>query len=85
MTGSEHLDKLFDKPAAKRRTRSLPPVSRTVLIRTGACLAALAVVVALLLVLAVLPAVVIAVMRRRTRHLPSTPHPNTNNRKGPVR
>jgi len=106
MTGSEHLDKLFDKPAAKRRTRSLPPVSRTVLIRTGACLAALVVVVALvivvvvhsgsvltdlallaplLLVLAVLPAVVIAVMRRRTRHLPSTPHPNTNNRKGPVR
>jgi len=106
MTGSEHLDKLFDKPTAHRRHWSLPPVNRTVLIRTGACLAALAVVVALvivvvahsgsvltdlallaplLLVLAVLPAVVIAVMRRRTRHLPSTPHPNTNNRKGPVR
>jgi len=106
MTGSEHLDKLFDKPAARRRHWSLPHVGRTVLIRTGACLAALAVVVALvivvvvhsgsvltdlallaplLLVLAVLPAVVIAVMRRRTRHLPSTPHPNTNNRKGPVR
>jgi len=106
MTGSEHLDKLFDRPAAKRRTRSLPPVSRTVLIRTGACLAALAVVVALvivvvvhsgsvltdlallaplLLVLACLPAVGIAVTRARTKHLPSTPHPNTNNRKGPVR
>jgi len=109
MTGSEHLDKLFDKPAARRRHWSLPHVGRTVLIRTGAGLAALVVVVVLvvlvvvvvahsgsvlrdlallaplLLVLAVAPAVVIAVMRRRTRHLPSTPHPNTNNRNGPVR
>jgi len=50
MTGSEHLDKLFDKPAAHRRHWSLPPVSRTVLIRTGAGLAALVIVVALVVV-----------------------------------
>jgi hypothetical protein len=50
MTGSEHLDKLFDKPAAHRRHWSLPPVSRTVLIRTGAGLAALVVAVVLVVV-----------------------------------
>ncbi len=51
MTGSEHLDKLFDKPpAARRRYWSPPPVGRTVLIRTGACLAALVIVVALVVV-----------------------------------
>ncbi len=102
MTGSEHLDKLFDKPAAHRRHWSLPHVGRTVLIRTGAGLAALVIVVALvvvvvahsgsvlrdlallaplLLVLACLPAVGIAVTRARTKHLPGTPHPNTNSRK----
>ncbi len=95
MTGSEHLDKLFDKPAAHRRHWSLPPVNRTVLIRTGAGLAALVIVVAhsgavltdivlgapLLLVLACLPAAVLASRRARTRHLPRTPHPNTNSRK----
>jgi len=102
MTGSEHLDKLFDKPAARRRHWSLPHVGRTVLIRTGAGLAALVIVVALvvvvvahsgsvlrdlallaplLLVLACLPAVGIAVTRARTKHLPGTPHTNTNSRK----
>ncbi len=102
MTGSEHLDKLFDKPAARRRHWSLPHVGRTVLIRTGAGLAALVIVVALvvvvvaysgsvltdlallaplLLVLACLPAVGIAVTRARTKHLPRTPHTNTNKRK----
>ncbi len=102
MTGSEHLDKLFDKPAARRRHWSLPHVGRTVLIRTGAGLAALVIVVALvvvvvahsgsvlrdlallaplLLVFACLPAVGIAVRRARTKHLPRTPHTNTDNRK----
>jgi hypothetical protein len=102
MTGSEHLDKLFDKPAARRRHWSLPHVGRTVLIRTGAGLAALVIVVALvvvvaahsgsvlrdlallaplLLVFACLPAVGIAVTRARTKHLPGTPHTNTNERK----
>jgi len=102
MTGSEHLDKLFDKPAARRRHWSLPHVGRTVLIRTGAGLAALVIVVALvvvvaahsgsvlrdlallaplLLVFACLPAVGIAVTRARTKHLPGTPHTNTNKRK----
>jgi len=92
---------LFDKPAAHRRHWSLPPVSRTVLIRTGAGLAALVIVVALvvvvvahsgavltdivlgaplLLVLACLPAAVLASRRARTRHLPWTPHPNTEHR-----
>ncbi len=102
MTGSEHMDKLFDRPAPKRRSRSLPPVNRTVLIRTGAGLAALVIVVALvvvvvahsgavltdivlgaplLLVLACLPAAVLASRHASTRHLPRTPHPNTNSRK----
>jgi len=102
MTGSEHLDKLFDKPTAHRRHWSLPPVNRTVLIRTGAGLAALVIAVVLvvvvvahsgavltdivlgaplLLVLACLPAAVLASRRARTRHLPRTPHPNTNSRK----
>jgi len=101
MTGSEHLDKLFDKPTAHRSRRSLPPVNRTVLIRTGAGLAALVIAVALvvvvvahsgsvlrdlallaplLLVLACLPAAVLAVRRARTTHLPRTPHPNTEHR-----
>jgi len=105
MTGSEHLDKLFYKPAARRRHWSLPHVGRTVLIRTGAGLAALVIVVVLvvlvvvvaahsgsvlrdlallaplLLVFACLPAVGIAVTRARTKHLPGTPHTNTNKRK----
>ncbi len=102
MTGSEHLDKLFDKPTAHRRHWSLPPVNRTVLIRTGAGLAALVIAVVLvvvvvahsgavltdivlgaplLLVLACLPAAVLASRRARTRHLPRTPQPNTNSRK----
>ncbi len=102
MTGSEHLDKLFDKPAARRRHWSLPHVGRTVLIRTGAGLAALVIVVVLvvvvaahsgsvlrdlallaplLLVFACLPAAVLAVTRARTKHLPGTPHTNTNKRK----
>ncbi len=102
MTGSEHLDKLFDKPTAHRRHWSLPPVNRTVLIRTGAGLAALVIAVVLvvvvvahsgavltdivlgaplLLVFACLPAVGIAVTRARTKHLPGTPHTNTNERK----